>query len=306
MAMHMPAKRFLVMNDLHAQFAPGQEGHAGYWGANDRTEWLLRELAKPGAFGGLDFVVSAGDLIHGENLSAIGAELPALQVRLEALPMPVYPCVGNHEIRQAEGDAEYEGPFRRTFGGQLDYQIAAGPVDIIVMNNAGSFYVTSERRQARLAFLRESLRTNPSRPKILVCHIPLVPLRDPTVLQQSFGFISWHCLEAELLDLLDAEGQGVRLVISGHLHLTGMVRRGPICHVAASGLASLPHDLACVTVRDDRLEVTMISPPSELHEARTNLHGRPRFPTDFTDEAHPDPASYLRGQPGERTFSVPL
>ncbi|MCE9613377.1 MAG: metallophosphoesterase [Lentisphaerae bacterium] len=298
--------RFLVINDLHAQFAPGAEGHAGYGGANRRAEWLLGELARPGAFGGLDFVVSAGDLIHGEDLAAIAAEIPALHARLAALPMPVYPCVGNHEIKQAEGDDAFEAPFRQTFKDQMDYVFAAGPVDVVVMNNAGSFHVTRERREARYGFLRNALRADPARPKILVCHIPLVPLRDPAVLRNSFGFISWRCLEAELIDLLDAAGQTVRLVISGHLHLTGMVERLGVHHVAASGLASLPHDLALVTVTSDRIEVGMVTPPADLHDPGTNIHGQPRFKVDYVDATHPDHATYLRGTPAERRFSVPL
>lgn len=296
--------RFLVFNDMHAQWGDATPAHPGYPGAERRAEWLMGQLATPGAFGGLDFAVAAGDLIHGENLPVIDAQMRALHARFAGLPLPILPCVGNHEIRQMEGDAAHEAPYRATFGSdRMDYVAAAGTADLIVLNNAGCFHVTPERREARYNFLRGALQDNPARPKILVCHIPLIPLRDPDVLRESFGFLSWRNLDIELLDLLDAHGHAVKLVISGHLHLTGMVERRGIAHLVTAGTASFPHDIAVVDVQPEAITVEVIALPDDLHEPATNLHGRPRYASDFTDALHPDPATYLRGTPAERRFT---
>lgn len=297
--------RFLVFNDMHAQWGDAAPATAGYPGAERRAEWLMAQLATPGAFGGLDFAVAAGDLIHGESIPSIEVQLRALRTRFDRLPIPIWPCVGNHEIKQMEGNPAYEAPYRAVFGGdRMDYVIPAGSAELIVLNDAGCFHVTAERREARLRFLHQALRNRPEVCKIVACHIPLIPLRDPDILRESFGFLSWHNLDAELLDVLDACGQSVKLVVSGHLHLTGMVMRRGIAHLATAGTASYPHDIVVVDVREGRIDVEVIALPADLHEPATNLHGRPRFHHDYTDPAHPDHATYLRGTPTERRFSL--
>jgi hypothetical protein len=301
------AVRFAVANDLHAQFAPSATMHAGYPGANARAEWLLSQVKPGGALAGVDFIMGAGDFIHGENLASIGAELAALKERLGRLPLPFYPCCGNHEVRQQEGDAAWEAPYVEAFGAdKFDYAIPAGAAEIIVLNNAGTFHVGAARREARVENFRRLLRARPGVPKILVCHVPLLPVRDNAVLRESFGFLSYKALEVELLDALEVDGREVRLIISGHLHLTGMVAAGGVRQLVTSGTASFPHDYPVVTVTPDAIAVEVRSLPVALHEPRTNLHGRPRYQKDYTDAAHPTGDAYLRGNAGERTFAIPL
>lgn len=296
--------KFAVINDLHTQFAPKPK-HAGYPGANARAEWMLQQFAKDGAHAGVDFVIGAGDLIHGEDLKSIRAELKALRKQLKPLAVPFYPCVGNHEISQREGDADFERPYAKTFGNnRFDYAISTELVEIIVLNNAGTFHVTAKRREQRAERFETMLCARPGVPKIVVCHVPLVAMRDRDVLHGSFGFRSYRCLEGELLDLLDSVGSGVRLVISGHLHLTGMVRRRGVCHLTTAGTASFPHDYAMVDVAQDKLQVTVRGLPKALREPKSNIHGPPRYEEGYTDAAHPSALAYLRGRPGERRFTI--
>lgn len=299
--------QFLVLNDLHLQVTPSASMATGYPGATARAEWLLAQCAKGGPLADIDFVLSAGDLIEGETLAAMDAELALLQSHLKKLTKPFYPCCGNHEIQEAEGDPKYEAPYVRAFGPKaFDYLIPAGAADLIVLNNAGSFHVTAARRKERHAALRQMLETRPKVPKILVCHIPLVAVRDEDALRASFGHVTYRSLEGELLDLLDSAGAAVRLVISGHQHLTGAVDRRGTRHCVVSGLASVPHDYAVVTVTSRAIAVEVRSVPGSLHDQTTNIHGRPSFPRDYTDAAHPTMSAYLRGNRGERKFTVPL
>lgn len=299
--------RFVVFNDLHTQFAPSESMCAGYPGADRRAEWLLNQVASGGMLAEVDFVLSAGDLIHGESLPAIAVELTALRARLGQLPVPTYPCCGNHEIRQGEGDAAHEAPYRQTFGDTaFDYSFMAGACEILVLNNAGSYHLTKERRWQRYEAFKRLLQARPGVPKILVCHIPLVAVREEHVLRESFGFVTYKCLENELLDVLEVHGCDVKLVVSGHLHLTGMVRRGGIYHLVTSGTASFPHDYALITVTPESIAVDVQALPAALHEPRTNLHGRPRYSHDYSDAIHLDAGTYLSGQSAERNFTIPL
>lgn len=298
--------RFAVFNDLHAQLVPKPK-EAGYPGANGRAEWLRAQVAPGGDLADMDFIMGGGDLIHGENLTAITAEMAALKSWLGRLPVPFYPCCGNHEIRQAEGSRAYEAPYRRAFGSdRFDYAFPAGAAEIIVLNNAGTYHVTAARREARAVAFKRLLTARPGVPKILVCHVPLVPVRSRDVLRVSFGFCSFVALERELLDILDDYGADVRLVVSGHLHLTGAVSRRGVCHLVASGTASWPHDYAVVTVTQRTIRVELRSLPRRLHAPETNLHGRPRYARGFTDAKHGTPAAYVRGNRDERNFVLRL
>lgn len=298
--------KFAVINDLHAQFAPRPK-HAGYPGANGRAEWMLRQFAKGGAHADFDFVIGAGDLIHGEDLKSIRTELKALRKHLRQVAVPFYPCCGNHEIEQKEGDADYERPYTKTFGkDRFDYAISTESLEIIVLNNAGTYHVTSKRREQRAQRFEQMLKARPGVPKIVICHVPLVSIRDRDVLRGSFGFISYRCLEGELLDLLDTVGGDVRLVISGHLHLTGRVQRRGVCHLTTAGTASFPHDYAVVHATKRQIGVTVRALPKSLHEPASNIHGPPRYEEGYTDAEHPQALSYLRGRPGERRFTIKL
>lgn len=298
--------RFAVINDLHSQFAPNPT-EPGYPGANARAEWMLDQFGAGGALASVDFVVGAGDLIHGEKLPSIAAEMRAFRRRLRRLAVPFHPCCGNHEIREREGDARYERPYRLAYGAdRFDYRVAAGAADVVVLNNAGTFHVTAKRREARADALVRMLRQGPGRPKILVCHVPLVPVREPAVLRESFGFRSYMNLESELRDILDTEGADVRLVVSGHLHLTGMAERGGVRHLVTAGTASFPHDFALITVTRHRISVEVRSLPASLHEPASNIHGPPRYKTGYTDADHRTHRAYLRGQPSERRFRIAL
>ncbi|MCF7687629.1 MAG: metallophosphoesterase [Cephaloticoccus sp.] len=298
--------RFAVINDLHAQFAP-KPSQPGYPGANERAEWMLAQFSSGGALAGMDFVVGAGDLIHGEDLRSITAELKAMRQRLKQLTVPFYPCCGNHEIRQAEGNPAYEAPYWQTYGkDRFDYAISAGAAEIIVLNNAGTFHVTAKRREQRFDRLKHMLGARPGVPKIVVCHVPLVAIRDRDILHRSFGFLSYRCLETEILDLIDTHGADVRLVVSGHLHISGMVKRHGVAHLVTAGTASFPHDYAMITVTSRTVAVEVGSLPRPLHNPASNIHGPPRYTRGFTDPKHQTPRTYLRGNPSERKFTVPI
>jgi hypothetical protein len=175
-----------------------------------------------------------------------------------------------------------------------------------VLNNAGTFHVTKARREARLLALQSLLQERPEVPKILVSHIPLVCVREREILAESFGFLSYRCLERELLDLVESPGSNVKLLISGHLHLTGMVERSGIKHLVTAGTASFPHDYALVEIANDSIQVEVRPLPEALHNPASNIHGPPRYEQGYTDTAHPTHEDYLRGSATERSFKIPL
>jgi len=301
-----PAFRFLQINDLH--FVGPLQADKGYLRANQRIDWLFDRIRAREFFPAFDFIVVLGDFVHGGTLETIREEVPIMQARLEALGVPYYTVIGNHENRQAEGDPTYEGPYRSAFGtGRTHYSFVHKGVEFVILNNSGSATNRPvEVYTERLNRLQTMLSANPALPKVLCCHIPLISVRDEPILKTSFGFSSYRTKEPEILEVVQGKRSNVRAVLSGHLHLTGSAMEGRVRHVSISGTASYPHDVALYSVYADRIESEVIRLPSDLLTPETNIHGTRRHKREFTDSLHPDYTGYLMGNPGERRWTIPL
>jgi len=304
-----PLFRFLQINDLHVQEpgSPAQSPHPGtYARANEKARWLVEAINRE-AFAPLpDFVVGVGDLIHGERLDRLGPDLRALRAILQPLKCPLYPVVGNHEVVQQERSAEHLQPYVEAFGrDRVEYTFTSKGVLFVALNNSGA--PSPQAAAGRTEWLGRILEENRTRPKILLCHIPLLALRDEPALARSFGFPSYRDHDAGTLRLVDQHSDTVIAVLSGHLHLTGMKMRRGVCHFVLSGTASYPSDGAAVfEVFPDRVRVVVRQLPQELARSAPSIHGKPRHEQDHVDAEHDSAEKYQCGAPAERAFTIPL
>jgi hypothetical protein len=215
--------------------------------------------------------------------------------------------MGNHENKQSEGNQEYEAPFIETYGPDcLNYSFEYKGIEFIAFNNSGTHCIPDEQEYARKEKLKKLLQKNPSLPKIVCSHIPIIPVREESVLKESFGFASYKTKDVSTLDIIQAPKNKVRAVLSGHLHFTGSVVKEGIHHISIAGLASYPHDIALYSVFNDRIDVEVIRIRSDLLMPETNIHGAGRHKKDFTDKTHPSYTQYIMGNENERKFSIPL
>jgi hypothetical protein len=302
--------RFALFNDLHVRSPEvvARGGKPGYPRANEKAAWAVA-WARGETTGAADFVVSAGDLVHGEfdpmDLDYQYAE----EAFLRPLGRPFLPCAGNHENRQGEGDAERGRAYERCHGpNRWNYAYEVGGLWFLVVDTSGAHRFPDEVTARRNAFVARALDSLRGKPVVVVTHVPLVPMRDEVTLVKSFGFTSWCVRDTEMLRLVEAHADHVLAVVGGHLHLTGVVVRNGIAHVAPSGTASFPGDLAAFDVFPDRLEVAMHSvPPEVLGTGNTgNLHGTERHGCEFRDRAHANGLEYVRGLATERAFTIPM
>ena len=141
---------------------------------------------------------------------------------------------------------------------------------------------------------------------VLVTHVPLVAMREESVLKKSFGFSSWKVCDDGALAIVEAHSESVVAVVSGHLHLSGTRRVNGITHITIAGSAGYPSEFALVDVYDDRLEVSLQSLPEEFQDHRGDIHGKPRYATDYIDGDHPTHEAYVRGNASERTVRIPI
>lgn len=301
--------RFIQVNDLHIQAPPQPDGMSkpeGYALANDKARWLVDAINRGRIADRPDFVVGVGDLIHGERIDRLGPDLMQAKTILGRLNVPFHPVVGNHENIQQERSPKHMHAYIDAFGAdRVEYAFVRKGVLFVALDNSGA--PSPHAAIPRNAWLEEVLAEHASLPKIILCHIPLTPVRDADVLARSFGFPSDHDRDGGTLALVEKHAGTVIAVLSGHLHLTGMKSRAGICHFSLSGSASYPSDGAAVfEVFPDRVTVAVRQLPGELARAAPSIHGRPRHGQDFVDADHASGEAYQAGAAGERTFTIPL
>lgn len=303
-----PLFRFLQLNDTHYQSASGRVVSPTYLAANARVQWLFEALEGGTFLPPVDFLLVVGDMTH-QHTEDRRKELSLFQRLLEQTRLPFYTVVGNHDNLQGEGNPEKEAPYREIFGSdRLNYSFTHKGIGFVVADNSGTAMSdldsgTIEFRERRFA---ENLEAYRDRPVIVACHVPLLCLREPEVLAQSFGFSSYYTVEPGLLSILRNHSDHVIAVLSGHLHISGTVQDQSVAHISVSGTASFPHDVALHSVYPEGIETKFIQLPSHLLEPSTNIHGWHRFGRDFTDAQHPDYISYLMGREPERCLRLPF
>jgi 3',5'-cyclic AMP phosphodiesterase CpdA len=207
-------RRIAHLSDLH-------------FGATDPV--VVEALAADLASDPPDLVVVSGDL----TMRARSREFRAARRFLERLPAPVLAVPGNHDVTPFKLVERFLDPFgawRREFGRDTEWHWQDAELGIVGLNTArrwGSFFDWSQGRVGREALARLSARMAALPPglfRIVVAHHPfLPPLQAPRRHRLVGG--AERALEAFL-------AHGVRMVLSGHLHL-GYVRDDHRAKVAA-------------------------------------------------------------------------
>ena len=295
--------RFIQWNDVHID----ETRPSSYRLANEKMRYLVDWANKTENQPRPDFVVGIGDMIHGGAVASLAPDIRLQKSLLADLEIPFYPVIGNHENVQQEGNTSYEASFHEAFGeDRTNYTLRHKGLLFVMLNNSGAPSSNSrEVGKRRNEWFRSVLDGSPDLPKIVCCHIPLAPLRDESVLKKSFGFSSYAAKDDQLLGLVDKYAKSIVAVLSGHLHLTGVVIRNGVRHVSISGTASYPCDFASFDVYPERIRFHVHSLPQQLSTPDTNIHGRPRHAVDYTDSAHPTHESYIKGSPSERDAEWP-
>ena len=298
-----PLFQFLQMSDLHVTADPAR---APFAGGLERARWLTSELAG-GSLADIDLVLCIGDAINGGSPDNAREDFEAFGALTQGIRQPLLAVPGNHETNAREGDPEYAALFEQAFGvAATSHAHRHGDLLFVMLDNSGTSTCGPEVYARRERWLRDTLEAHRGVPKILCCHVPLVPMRDPELLAATLNIESWMTREPEILALVEEHADSVVAVLSGHLHVTGLVCRQSIFHVTVSGTASYPGDYAVYSVFEDRIEVEAKQLPLELLNPATDLHGTGRQGVDLVDDGHPTHAEYVMGTYDERRFAMPM
>ena len=299
--------RFYQWNDMHLYDDLVPNRSAGYPGCNEKAAWALDCALGKNGFEPPDFIISVGDIIHGETYD-YGDDFRFVdKVLLEQLAMPFLPCVGNHENQQGEGVAISNVPYDLHFGmGWHNYLFTIHGIAFIVVDTSGAHRQPDEITERRNQFIKRAFARVESMPVIVVTHVPLIAMRDEYALRRSFGFSSWKVADEGAIRIVEDYADQVIAILCGHLHLTAAKEQRGIRHIAPSGTAGFPADFATFDVFADHADVVMHGAPEDLVEDRSSgdIHGARRHGFDFIDRDHLNHESYVSGNAVERNLTL--
>ena len=294
-----PVFRFVQVSDSHVQV--GEETR------NAKLRWVIETINAETLFPLPDFVIALGDLANGGDPDLLRRDFALFKEITDPLRCPLYPVAGNHESNNCEGDAAQMEPYCEASGDdRLNYTFTHAGLRFVMLNNSGAGFAPEEPIHERNAWLRAALDEAPDAPTIVCCHVPPIPMRDEPVLIESMSYKTYTALDPELVSIIDAHAAQIPAVLSGHVHLSGVVERSGVTFVTTSGLMSYPCDFAHCDVFADRIELEIHQLPPELVTPETTLHGPPRRDREFTDSGHATPDEYVMGRADERRHTIPM
>lgn len=201
-----------------------------------------------------DLVLATGDLTENGTISSY-KDLKAI---FEQCPWPVWPSLGNHDIRENFVAVFADIPHQAGF---LQYVIEDGPVRIVVLDTLEEGRHGGGFCGNRAQWLDECLSEAPDRPTLVVAHHPPIPTG-----------IDWMTIgpnepwAATLADVLARHPQVLKLV-TGHIHRAISAQRGATSVWVSPSVA--PQVALCLApiseTPDDRPLIVAEDPGYSLH-----------------------------------------
>lgn len=236
------------ITDIHLGFEPGRADEPNRQRLDSVIDSLLAMERAP------DLMLATGDLTeHGTAES-----YAALCEAFDRCPWPVWPILGNHDVRVGFCAAFPDIPVSDGF---VHYAIEGYPLRILMLDtleegrHGGSFCAQ------RAAWLEAQLAAEPDRPTMIVAHHPPI--------ETGIGWMTAHASEpwvGRFADVVARHPQVVR-VVAGHIHRaisTGWA--GTTLWVSPSTAPQVALDLREVTGTPDGRAMIIAEPPGfSLH-----------------------------------------
>jgi 3',5'-cyclic-AMP phosphodiesterase len=203
-----------------------------------------------------DLLLATGDLVDRGDRDSYRRLRNALSI----CPFPVWPCMGNHDVRENFAAEFPEIPVVDSF---VQYEIDAGEVRFLVIDTLEEGRHGGAFCDARARWLRDRLAEQPDRDTMIVMHHPPVDVG-----------IEWMATQDDepwvgrFADAIAGQAQ-VKGIISGHLHRPISVAwRGTTVMVCPSTAPQVALDLSPIDPeRPDNRAMIIADPPAyALHK----------------------------------------
>jgi 3',5'-cyclic-AMP phosphodiesterase len=211
---------------------------------------------------------------------------------LRELEVPVAYCFGNHDLGTVTAFDLWTSAPHPPNVRHAECVVALDGLDVVLVNNSwivdGTEVMCWNARakwqesvsEARLEWLHGVLKHSPDRPAILVIHTPPDPIPPRlTGMTEPIHAASSQYVTA-LRKILTAHHR-VKLVLSGHNHVTMATHHGEQVHLSTSALVEPPFEFRLIDCCQDCLTVKTIAAipmPADAsydHE-RAWVNGQPR------------------------------
>lgn len=233
------------ITDIHLGFDPDNPAEFN----RKRLDQVLSHLCAPGRRP--DLLLATGDLVDRGDADSYRR----LRNALEICPFPVWPCLGNHDLRETFSQYFPEIP---VVDGFVQYEIDTGPLRLLVVDtleegrHGGSFC------KVRARWLSDRLSEKSDQPTIVVMHHP--PVEVGIEWMNTDPDEPWVARFAETI----AGHTQVKGLICGHLHRPIVAAwRGTTVTICPSTAPQVALDLAPIDPeRPDNRPMIIADPPA--------------------------------------------
>jgi 3',5'-cyclic AMP phosphodiesterase CpdA len=202
-----------------------------------------------------DLIIASGDLVDRGD----AASYRRLRIAFDGCEIPVWPCLGNHDLRAS---------FSRIFpdyampDGFLQYSVDAGPLRILVLDTLEEGRHGGGFCEIRARWLAERVAEEPDRPTLIVLHHPPV--------ETGIGWMTSLPDEYWIQRLREALSGARNVVgmICGHIHRQmTTIWEGRVIAVCASSAPQVALDLSTIDADkpDNRAMIVADPPGYALH-----------------------------------------
>jgi 3',5'-cyclic-AMP phosphodiesterase len=280
--------RFVYLADTHwGAHEMGYQMQQGYPRELPRILQALEEWMAAGD--GIDFVLHGGDMVDRGNDDSIRAAAEAFQ-----LSVPVYLCLGNHDLTEAGGVDRWAQLAPGFFGKEgVDYAIETGDCVVHVMPNqwGPSPYRWEDQQDPhfldpQLERLGRRLEDRADAVHLIVTHSPVhgVPAA------QTGSVEPFHAPPSHFTSLvtdLCGRHQQIRCVLGAHSHVNMNVKTAGVHYVIASSLVETPFEFKLFEIEATGISMRTVS-----------LLARVGF-----DAVYDFDRTFVQGREGDRGFA---
>jgi DNA repair exonuclease SbcCD nuclease subunit len=282
--------RFIYLADTH--WGAGASGYHLQPKYDERLPELLVALRSwMEQAGPIDFVLHGGDLIHETSAAAIqsGAALFDLAV-------PVYLCLGNHDLTAAGSLDQWQRLAPQLFpGNPASYGIDADDCTIHVMPNqyGETPFLWDQTQDPHLLpeqteALEERLAVRSNSTQLILTHSPVYAI-SPAQTGQSEPFHAPSALFTEAVSTL-AQTHGVACVLGGHTHANMNKTVRSTQYITVSSFVETPFEFKLFEVDGKTLSM-------QTHNLREAIG----FPTVYDWDS-----TFVQGRAKDRSFQKDL
>ena len=239
-----PLYTFALIADTHVRFEGRHlwmnlkmgEAVAAEFGAT------LRALAQEG----IDFVMHGGDMTE----NARRDEFALFAGILRSQSLPVYGCMGNHDVYLETSRPDALELLGDQFpGGVLDYVLSKPPLRFVVLDVK---IEEPDARDTQRTWLRNALAADRTTPTIVVWHY--APYNRGGLSSCGFRMHDWSVLGREAVLDLVREAPNVVATLNGHDHWDEVNVLEGLQHIQNAAFVEWPNSYRVFRVYPDRLE----------------------------------------------------